>query len=56
MLELIGLIALLYVAVKFIPDFLMFLVKLVIGLFVLILFINVLLWTFTLWPIIWIDL
>lgn len=55
MLELIGLIALLYVAVKFIPDFLMFLVKLVIGLFVLILFVNVL-WALTFWPIIWIGL
>ena len=54
MLELIGLIALLYIAVKFIPDFLMFLIKLVIGLFVLILFANVLLWMFTFWPVMWI--
>tara|TARA_Y100001972_G_scaffold117072_1_gene155685 strand:- start:699 stop:872 length:174 start_codon:yes stop_codon:yes gene_type:complete len=54
MLELVGLIALLYIAVKFIPDFLMFLIKLVIGLFVLILFANVLLWMFTFWPVMWI--
>lgn len=55
MLELVGLIALLYIAFKFIPDFLMFLVKLIIGLFVLVLFINVVLWLFTFWPVIWID-
>lgn len=55
MLELVGLIALLYIAFKFIPDFLMFLVKLIVGLFVLLLFINVVLWLFTFWPVIWID-
>ena len=54
MLEFIGLIALLYVAFKFIPDFLMFMIKLVIGLFVLIMFANVLLWMFTFWPVMWV--
>lgn len=44
MLELIGLIALLYLAFKFLPDFLMFLVKLFVGLFVFWLFLLVLAW------------
>ena len=44
MLELIGLIAILYLAFKFLPDFLMFLVKLFVGLFVFWLFLLVMAW------------
>ena len=42
MLELIGLIAVIYLAFKFLPDFLVFLIKMIVGLIVLILFLNVL--------------
>jgi len=44
MLELIGLIAILYLAFKFLPDFLMFLAKLFVGLFVFWLFLLVMAW------------
>lgn len=52
MLELIGLIAVLYLAFKFLPDFLMFLVKMVVGIIVLILFLNILFWVFNIFPVI----
>ena len=35
MLEIIGLIALLYMAIKFLPNFLMFMLKLLVGLVIL---------------------
>jgi hypothetical protein len=41
MLELIGLIALIYLAFKLLPGFLMFLVKLVVAFFMLLLFLAV---------------
>ena len=52
MLELIGLIAVVYLAFKFLPDFLMFLVKLIVGLIVLILFLNLLFLGLNLFPVI----
>jgi hypothetical protein len=42
MLEFIGFIALVYLAFKFLPDFLMFLVKLTVGIIVIIMFLNIL--------------
>lgn len=44
MLELIGIIAILFLAFKFLPDFLMFLVKLFVGLFVFWLFLVAMAW------------
>jgi hypothetical protein len=51
MLEFIGFIALIYLAFKYLPDFLMFLVKLVVGLIVLILFFYIVLMIFTFIPL-----
>ena len=49
MLELIGLIALVYLAVKFLPDILMFALKVIIVLVGIWLVLNVLVWIFG-WP------
>ena len=49
MLELIGLIALIYLAVKFLPDILMFALKVIIVLVGIWLVLNVLVWMFG-WP------
>ena len=49
MLELIGLIALIYLAVKFLPDILMFALKVIIVLVGIWLVLNVLVWIFG-WP------
>ena len=49
MLELIGLIALIYLAVKFLPDILMFALKVTIVLVGIWLVLNVLVWMFG-WP------
>ena len=49
MLELIGLIALVYLAVKFLPDILMFALKVIIVLVGIWLVLNVLVWMFG-WP------
>lgn len=46
MLELIGIIAILYLAFKLLPNFIMFLIKLTVGIVVLFLFFNFLFWIF----------
>ena len=51
MLEFIGFIALIYLAFKYLPDFLMFLVKLVVGLIVLVFFFYFILFVFTIIPL-----
>lgn len=44
MLELIGIVAILYLAFKLLPGFIMFLVKLTVGIIVLFLFVSFLFW------------